>query len=244
MQDSSTDRRLWRCPACATEYRIPAAADDPLVCPRCEPLDLPRVIPEHVGPPKASIRLREMMSRPLPQQLVAGLVVASIGFFLFSFWISGRETAGQKAVRENNRKLAEIEKRERDDAGRRSQESLKRPSQDWTPENETQIVAKPAVHQWVKVAELSGRGPKQSERFLTGGVLRVNWIASPSNRGAGGYIGASIIGEGSFNEQLAINESIEAERTDSTLVRLKPGSAYLDVNAASVGWTIVIEDQR
>lgn len=37
MSKSKIERRLWRCPFCNREYRIPANADDPMACRECAP---------------------------------------------------------------------------------------------------------------------------------------------------------------------------------------------------------------
>lgn len=35
MSSGKSERRLWRCPSCGQQYRIPASADDPRVCKKC-----------------------------------------------------------------------------------------------------------------------------------------------------------------------------------------------------------------
>lgn len=57
MTATKADRRLWRCPFCQREYRIPAGAEDPMACPQCAPgtensgqkdASLPGDLPPHV----------------------------------------------------------------------------------------------------------------------------------------------------------------------------------------------------
>lgn len=59
-------RRLWKCPGCAKTYRIPDAADDPMLCPACDPRD------DQPQPATAS--------KPVPRWpfIVAGVVVLAI----------------------------------------------------------------------------------------------------------------------------------------------------------------------
>lgn len=129
MTTSKVERRLWKCPYCQREYRIPASADDPMACPECAPPaeQAPAVEMEIPTASKQAIERRPRQRAngaehtPADRKLIVGFLVVMFSIAawkLIDNWQDSR--AFENALAEGDRLADEL----RESHARMREESL------------------------------------------------------------------------------------------------------------------------
>lgn len=106
------------------------------------------------------------------------------------------------------------------------------------PPNSTQVASPTTARSWVIVAQWTGSGKKDTEKFTVGSEWRIDWDLQSKQTGAM-FISlyddtAHIVG---------IPVSTQKDGSDTSFQH-RAGTYYLSVNSANGNWKVTVQDMR